>query len=394
MIPQHQTALASAEGLLNRYHSGNCFFLSSPQGTLLTEGELAVVTGEEQQFQASLVSQKVKIIWEELKRSGYDNPMIVGAVPFAPGKPARLIVPEKVFWEDRTQMDADAGSGDQQSPGTVLKLEEEPSPADYMDGVERALGKIRAGELSKVVLSRTLRLTAAADVDPAQLLRQLAANRSGSYTFAVDLPHATLIGASPELLVSRRGKMMITNPLAGSAARSADPVEDQRRAASLLTSGKDLHEHAVVVEGIVEALRPFCRTLEAPERPSLIQTPTMWHLSSEIKGELLDPAITSLDLAAALHPTPAVCGAPTEAAREAIEEIEPFDRGFYTGMVGWCDSRGDGEWIVTIRCAEVSGRDLRLFAGAGIVEGSEAAAELQETSAKFRTMLHAMGLDN
>lgn len=118
----------------------------------------------------------------------------------------------------------------------------------------------------------------------------------------------------------------------------------------------------------------------------------MWHLSTEVRGELADPSTSSVALAASLHPTPAVCGSPTDRAREAIREIEPFDRHFYTGMVGWCNDSGDGEWVVTIRCAEVGERFLRLYAGAGIVAGSKPEAELAETSAKFRTMLQALGL--
>jgi isochorismate synthase len=120
----------------------------------------------------------------------------------------------------------------------------------------------------------------------------------------------------------------------------------------------------------------------------------MWHLSTEIHGELLNRDISSLEVAFALHPTPAICGTPVLTAREAIGSQEPFDRGLFTGMVGWCDSEGDGEWAVTIRCAEVEGNELRLFAGAGIVAGSTPEAELAETSAKFRTMLLAMGLDS
>lgn len=119
----------------------------------------------------------------------------------------------------------------------------------------------------------------------------------------------------------------------------------------------------------------------------------MWHLSTVIKGELLDAEVSSLDLAVALQPTPAVCGAPTEKARQAISEIEPFDRGFFTGMVGWCDADGDGEWVVTIRCAEANGQSLRLFAGAGVVGESKPEEELAETGAKFQTMLRAMGVN-
>lgn len=185
---------------------------------------------------------------------------------------------------------------------------------------------------------------------------------------------------------------MISNPLAGSRPRSSDPVEDQRRHDELLTSAKDLHEHAVVVDAVTKALAPYCHTLDVPASPSVIQTETMWHLSTVVKGELTDSNVSSIDLALSLHPTPAVCGTPTADAREAIQAIEPFDRGFFTGMVGWADANGDGDWIVTIRCAEAEGHSLRLFAGAGVVKGSKAEEELAETSAKFNTMLHAMGI--
>ncbi|WP_131769163.1 isochorismate synthase, partial [Candidatus Protofrankia californiensis] len=265
------------------------------------------------------------------------------------------------------------------------------------------------------------------------VLRALAANDPGCYVFAADIPagptipagpatgpgaagstatgrihttggiHAsggtgrasarTLLGASPEMLVSRSGRLVVTNPLAGSAARSPDPAEDHRRAQNLLTSAKDVREHAVVVNAVVSTLRPYCLDLDVPARPSLIRTATMWHLSTRISGWLADPQVSSLTLATALHPTPAVCGWPAAAARRAIAEIEPFDRGHYTGLVGWCDASGDGEWAVAIRCAEADENSLTLFAGAGIVPGSQPSDELAETSAKFRTLLTAMGVD-
>jgi isochorismate synthase len=146
-----------------------------------------------------------------------------------------------------------------------------------------------------------------------------------------------------------------------------------------------------VVASVRAALAPFCTRITVPERPTLLRTAGMWHLSTTVTGELADPDTTALDLACALHPTPAVCGTHTEVARSVIAESEPFDRGPYTGMVGWQDADGDGEWVVTIRCAEAEGRRLRLFAGAGVVAASTPDAETAETAAKFRTFLDAMG---
>ncbi len=174
--------------------------------------------------------------------------------------------------------------------------------------------------------------------------------------------------------------------------RSADLGEDVRRAAALLESPKDLQEHAFVVDAIHAALAPYCRDLVVPERPTLVRTAAMWHLATTITGELIDPAVSALELAVAMHPTPAVCGSPTPLAREAIRGIEPFDRGLYTGMVGWGDADGDGEWVVTLRCAEADERTLRVFAGAGVVAESRPESELAETSAKFRTFLDAAGV--
>jgi isochorismate synthase len=251
------------------------------------------------------------------------------------------------------------------------------------------------GMLDKVVLARTLRIDLDEPIDMRQILAGLAAMNTHGYTFAAPLPTpgTTLIGASPELLVRRTGMTFESRPLAGSRPRGSDPVQDRANAQALLASRKDHEEHRPVVEAEVEALRPFCRRLDVPRTPSLVSTPSMWHLCTKITGELIDPAVTALTLAAALHPTPAVCGSPTKDARAAIAQIEGFDRGFYSGAVGWVDSAGDGEWAVSIRSAEATDQSLRLFAGAGILAKSQPALELAETSAKFQTLLRGMGLD-
>jgi isochorismate synthase len=325
---------------------------------------------------------------------------VVGAIPFSSDRPARLVVPAAARWgapvgdDPLLTLDVPAPSGPSWQQRPV------PAPEDYREAVAAAV-RAMAGEdgLRKVVLARTLELTAPGGADLPTMLRRLIHRDPHGYTFAVPGDPdgdgnggATLIGASPELLVSRRGSAVVSNPLAGSAARSADPAEDARRAAALLESPKDLHEHAVVVEAVRRALEPLCRELTVPEYPVLVRTAAMWHLSTTVTGVLADPGTTALDLAMALHPTPAVCGTPTDRARELIGTLEPFDRGLYTGVVGWEDTRGDGEWVVTLRCAEAQGDRLRLFAGAGVVAASDPEAELAETSAKFGTFLDAVGL--
>jgi isochorismate synthase len=268
-----------------------------------------------------------------------------------------------------------------------------PEPHDYQRHVADAVAEL-GGELRKVELARTLLVTMQQPADVTAMLRALVRRNRLGHTYAVDLPGGrTLVGATPEMLVAKSGSTVVSNPYAGSAPRSADPVTDRANADALLASAKDQAEHRVVVEAVVEALRPYCRSLDVPATPSLTSTSAVWHLATRVTGELIDPSVTALELARVLHPTPAVCGVPTALAREAIARHEPFQRGFYGGAVGWSDENGDGRWYVAIRCAEVAGTQVRLYAGAGIMPDSQPELELAETSAKFATLLQAIGLD-
>ncbi|GIH78895.1 isochorismate synthase [Planobispora longispora] len=400
--------LTTAADPLAGYEPGGSVLFSSSRGTLLTRGVRALATGG----LATLAERVTALLGEVGGHAG--NRLAAGAVGFDGA--AHLIVPASATWSGPLEPGAAPSLGG-------WRVRPVPAPEDYAKAVRLALelmdaeageagnregagnggariggsaGNGGAGDpvadpLRKAVLARTLELSRDEPVDVLDLLRPLAGR---DMSFAAPLPGGrTLIGASPELLVSRRGRTVISNPLAGSAARSADPAEDRRRAAALAASAKDLHEHRLVVEAVADALAPYCADLDVPNGPELTSTETMWHLSTRVTGVLRDPDTPVLALAAALHPTPAVCGTPRLRARRAIEELEPFDRGFYTGLVGWTDAAGDGEWAVTIRCAEAAGRMLRLYAGAGIVPGSDPDKELAETSAKFRTMLRALGVD-
>ncbi|MFD2211789.1 isochorismate synthase DhbC [Virgibacillus halophilus] len=399
-----KSTVLKTQSILDEYESGD-FFLASPQRTIVGKGVFSVIEEAwKTKNQIFSLPSRVDAALAAAKQAGHPCPIAVGAVPFDHSDAAEIIIPEEVDLSGplnmKTEQEADA------PPMIFYEMEPVPEPEIYMEGVNQALEKIATESIDKIVVSRALDFKTKEQVDVKQLLKNLARHNRQGYTFAVDLPKKkslrsremplknkrTLIGASPELLVAKNGNTLFANPLAGSRPRCDDPAEDQRRALELLDSEKDLYEHAVVVDMVKEALAPFCRTIEVPNTPTLTKTEAMWHLSTEIYGTLKHTATSSLELATALHPTPAVCGYPTVLARDAIYEIEPFDRGFFTGMVGWCDETGDGEWIVTIRCAEVQERSLRLFAGAGVVAGSKAAEELHETGAKFRTMLHAMGM--
>lgn len=374
--------------------SGTSFLFSSPHGALRATGARATAP-DPGGSRGGLVSRVAQFLQHEVGGSG--PAVVVGAVPFSPGEPAHLVVPEEVHRAPAL----DRGAGRSAAPvGPGCRTRPVPEPQEYERGVVQLLDRVAAGEMSKVVLARTLEITAPERIDVAGVLDNLAAADPASYTFAVDVPPRdpassarTFLGASPELLVSREGLRVRSNPMAGSRPRSDDPVEDRKRAEELAASDKDLREHAAVVDAVAAALRPYCRELVVPEEPSVISTAAMWHLATEVTGELHSAETSSLELATALHPTPAVCGTPVEPARAAIEQTEPFRREYYAGMVGWTDADGDGEWVVAIRSADVEERSLRLYAGAGIVAGSDPADERAETAAKFRTALSAMGLD-
>lgn len=385
----------SAVQLLEAYRPGAAL-LASPTRTVLATGNRL---GPDASPAGRSLDAEVAVL---LEQPGVE--LVLAAVPYDVERAAAVILPESVVVAGPLQDslhtgDASAtlaGRNGQERPWHITAR---PSRTGYAESVARAVRRIEAGALSKVVLARALDLSGGS-LDATSVLSRLARDDPNGYTYALDLPPTRtgavrrLVGASPELLVGRSGRRVVARPEAGSAARAADPVEDERRGQALLASTKDLAEHAFVVDAVVDALSPYCRHVVAPARPRLVRTAAMWHLLTEITGELVDRSVSSLTLALALHPTPAVCGTPTPAAQEAIDELEGFDRGYYAGVVGWCDAAGDGEWAIALRCAELRSDAIRLYAGAGIVAGSDPDAEVAETGAKFRTMLNAMGIQD
>ncbi|MGW0733949.1 isochorismate synthase [Streptomyces sp. NPDC002851] len=279
----------------------------------------------------------------------------------------------------------------------------EPTPENYLTAVARAVRELRAGVAKKVVLARTLNIPVPHGTEPTPvartLLTTLARQDSHTHLFATtlpglpDTPPPVLFGATPETLLIRRGDRLTLNPLAGTAPRHPDPAMDRARAATLLASRKDRTEHRFVVEALRDRLTPLCRTLSIPASPGLRRTRRLWHLSTTIRARLHHPAPNALALALLLHPTPAICGTPTTTAQALIRELEPVPRGYYTGLVGWMDQSGDGQWDIALRCAELTTTRLRLYAGAGIVTDSDPHAEFAETEFKLATMLDAIGHD-
>ncbi|WP_031081366.1 isochorismate synthase DhbC [Streptomyces sp. NRRL WC-3549] len=385
--PAHPV-IGAATSLLDAY-TPDARFLATPGRTLLAHGDVRRVPHDERSL-----DERVNATLAEAAAAGQESPVVIGAIPFDHGAPAALSVPAELRTAPPLASDPLIALPVGVPASADWRIRPVPEPEAYGAGVASAVERMWRGEFSKVVLARTLELTSSAPLDLPAMLQRLARRDPVGYTFALPTaPGRTLIGASPELLVSRKGSQVTANPLAGSTPRSADLAEDVRRAATLLESAKDLHEHAVVVDAVHQALAPHCSRLTVPARPTLIRTATMWHLSTTVTGTLAAPDTSALSLACALHPTPAVCGTPTATARQVIAETEPFDRGFFTGVVGWGDAQGNGEWVVTIRCAEAEERTLRLYAGAGVVAASEPEAETAETAAKFRTFLGAVGTE-
>jgi len=319
--------------------------------------------------------------------------LLVGAIPFDPAQDDCLYQP--------AALDAPAASELPAAPRLLGEVVAEPSAAMYRQAVGEAIQQMgRPGaSLHKVVLARSLRVQTDTAFSPQALAARLGHDPSVA-TYIVPVPGeagsapAWLVGATPELLLSKRGDQVLSHPLAGSARRSADPAEDARAAQALLASAKDHDEHRHVVDAIVQGLAPWCTQVTADARPSLHATASMWHLGTRIHGTLRDPGTSAASLLAVLHPTPAVCGTPPDAALALIRALEPVPRGFYAGAVGWTDAHGDGDWYVAIRCARVQGTELRLFAGAGVVSESTPALEAAETAAKFMALLTALGADD
>lgn len=355
------------------------FVLAGPDGVVLAEG-MRTGFADIADAQAAL-------------RSG--TSIVLGALPFNPAAAAALYEPDTVrFTESLPDWTA--------SPQpAVVDRQTLPPGSVHRERVAEAIRQLRDPlvPIDKVVLARALRLTASSAWDVRSVLRRLADADPAATVYLADLTPAgdtytgtALVGASPELLVAREGEMVICRPFAGSAPRSDDPAVDAANATALAASAKNRHEHQLVVDVMRQALEPLCVDLQIADEPELHGTDALWHLSTPVVGRLREKRTTAIDLALALHPTPAVGGVPADRAAALIGELEG-DRGFYAGAVGWCDSSGDGRWVVSIRCAVLSADRYTALAsaGGGIVAESDPDDEVDETTTKFRTILTGLG---
>ncbi|HSF99226.1 MAG TPA: isochorismate synthase [Ornithinibacter sp.] len=348
------------------------------------------------------------VVRDEVQRPG-TGPLAFGSVSYAASSAsgATLVVPEVVVgarggvaWlttvgvESAPAVAAVPGNVEvsvqpaPQGPSDVAFADGSLSPAEWAGAVAEAVQRITAGELDKVVLARDLEVSTAGELDVRWLLHRLAERYDTTWVFAVD----GLVGATPELLVRREKGLVTSRVLAGTIRRSGDDEHDLALAASLARSSKDLEEHEYAVRSVADALAPHCSSMNVPEVPFVLHLSNVMHLATDVAGVLVDDA-SALALAASLHPSAAVCGTPTPVADAVIAELEHMDRGRYAGPVGWIDASGDGEFGIALRCGAVSAPDpsrIRLFAGCGIVAGSDPDDEVAESSAKLVPMRDAL----
>ena len=254
--------------------------------------------------------------------------------------------------------------------------------------VTTAVNRIQGGALDKVVLARDFTGNAGENIEPRTILKKLAAEYPSTWSFAV----SGLVGATPELLLRLSRKMVTSRVLAGTISKTGDDERDLALAASLARSSKDLEEHVYAVRSVADALEPLCTSTNVPESPYVLHLANVMHLATDVTGALAEKLahVDAFTILEQLHPSAAVCGTPREQASLLIAEIEGMSRGRYAGPVGWIDAGGDGELGIALRCGQIQGRSIRIFAGCGIVAGSDPDKEHAESEAKLIPMRSAL----
>jgi isochorismate synthase len=333
-------------------------------------------------------------------QSGIDEagPIAIGCIPFDSSKPHEFVIPKVVVGKTTagqhwvtTIDDAEFGFG---APGDIrpfaasFTVNPGVTVDQYLEAVRLTAKAVRDKNIDKAVIARDVFVTTNLPFDVRAILQRLKASFGSSYRYLFD----GFLGASPELLVAVEGNKVSSHPLAGTAPRTGNPTVDQKIASELIASTKNQLEHRIVIDMVHDTLLPWCSYLDWQPEPSIVAVANVQHLGTEISGQLSEPRASVLELAYALSPTPALGGAPKQAALEQIARVEGMDRGRYGGAVGYLNRSGDGKFAVAIRCAELDSTRMtaRLFAGGGIVGDSEPISELAETQAKFQAMLAAL----
>ncbi|MFE0514361.1 isochorismate synthase MenF [Streptomyces sp. NPDC058964] len=269
-----------------------------------------------------------------------------------------------------------------------------PGADDWKGLVRRATGRIHDGLFEKLVLAREVRVTASTPFDVPDTVHRLREANPGTTVFAVDQEEYTFLGATPEYLVRVEDRAVHALGLAGTAPRGTTPEEDAKLERELVDSPKIQHEHDVVVQMLRDALGTSCADVEVETPPAVVKLTNVQHLSTKVRGALA-PGSTAgiLDFVELLHPTPALGGHPRAESLSWLQDNEGFDRSWYAGVVGWADPSGQGQFAVAIRSALLDGSSASLYAGVGLVAGSDPEAEYAETCAKLRPMMSALGIE-
>ncbi len=334
------------------------------------------------------------------------GPILFGAIPFDSHQPHDFVLPAMLVCKaqdgrcwvttiddaiDNATVDAAIDPSQHWAPEASSSSFTVTPGVDvdtYLDAVTYARDAVRNGTITKAVIARDVFVAADKPIDVHSVLLRLRASFGSSYRYSMD----GFVGASPELLVSIANGEVSSLPLAGTSARTGDPLIDAQLAESLLSSAKNQIEHRVVIDAVHDTLLPWCSYLDWEPEASIVAVANVQHLGTHMSGRLSEPFLHILDAVYALSPTPALGGHPRDKALQLIAEVEGMSRGRYGGAVGWTDRYGNGTWAVAIRCAEFSAdrKTARLFAGGGIVADSEPLSELAETQAKLQAMLAAI----
>jgi len=326
------------------------------------------------------------------------GPVLFASFSFDPDEESVLVIP-KIVVGMRNGSSWITWIGDQPQP--ALQEEKEMladaefnwgdgslSPAEWQLRVAKAIDEIEKTELEKVVLARDLIVNSHRPIDVRKILRNLGSEYPSTWIFAVD----GLVGATPELLLRLSRGMVTSRVLAGTISKTGDDEKDLALAASLARSSKDLEEHEYAVRSVADALDPFCTSTNVPDSPFVLHLANVMHLATDVTGALIESkkSVDAFTILEKLHPSAAVCGTPTNIASEVIKRIEGMSRGRYACPVGWLDARGDGELGIALRCGQIKENEIQIYAGCGIVAGSNPEKELTESNAKFAPMRSAL----
>ncbi|MDA0285974.1 MAG: isochorismate synthase [Actinobacteria bacterium] len=337
---------------------------------------------------------------DDSNSSGVDGagPIAIGCIPFISSDAHEFVIPKTVVGKTEsgqqwvTQIDDSpfdfVPPAKTKPVAASFSVNHGVTIEHYLEAVRLTAAAVGENRLAKAVIARDIFVTTDKSFDIAAIMQRLRASFGSSYRYLVD----GFIGASPELLIAVSGNQVSSHPLAGTAPRTGNAITDQKIAETLIASTKNQLEHRIVIDMVHETLLPWCSYLDWQAEPSIVAVANVQHLGTEISGQLSEPRPSVLELAYALSPTPALGGAPRDAALAQIALVEGMSRGRYGGAVGYFNKYGDGRFAVSIRCAEFdqARTTARLFAGGGIVADSEPESELAETQAKFQAMLAAL----